>query len=371
MNQNHPERQKNLSVMIVAGGTGGHISPGIAIASSFFERGIPVSFLSIEKNRNYPGFQDASYPVDYYPAPLPGGGLRLVRFLLQFPLAVWKALRIMGKRKTSVLVLMGGYPILPAAVAGILSFRTIYLCEQNAIHGKAVRWLRPFAKATFLTFPETPERKDGIHTGNPLRQGIVETAAAAGDTAEGPAKNGAGSLNILVLGGSQGAVQLNRMVQGALDRLEDVNWVLQCGEKNLGEMEESLKDRPIEQRPHLFGFHNRIHEFYSSADILVCRSGAGVVTEGALFGLPMILVPYPYATDNHQDANATIFEKAGAAFVIRSKESDSDRLVEILQQLQKDRALLKRMGEASASLAKPHAAGVIVSHIAGEREGES
>lgn len=379
-------------ILIVAGGTGGHLSPGTALASHLNRSSVPVEFLSLYKNENYPDLKNAGYPVHFYGAPtLAGKRVLLFPFLLIR--AMFRAWPVV--RKSRALVLMGGFPCLPAGLLGLLLRKPIYLCEQNAVMGRANRLFARFAKNVFLNFPLTgrnhsPEWKV---VGNPLRASFLNLELSGTDekgrssNAGSSAKNAAKKSNqklvaaksrtgkksttsfpagkgkkILVAGGSQGAVQINKMVLDLYNRdpvtFGKFSWVLQAGLKNEAEMKALFRDA---KNLRVIGFDPEIHRFYREADLIICRSGAGVLTEAFLFGLPMILIPYPYATDSHQRENAFYAKLAGAAKVIDTRDSDCEQLRQSLLELKATD--LKSMARSSAGLAKPQASETILNAI--------
>ena len=371
-----------MRALIVAGGTGGHLSPGTALATEFFLAGEEVEFLSLEKNRNYPDLASAPFPVHYYNAP----SLQRKPSALLFPFRLIKAMYVCSSlvRKAQAVVLMGGFPCLPAGLMARLYRRPVFLCEQNAVMGRANRFFAQRATTVFLTFPLSGRNHpaDWPVLGNPVRRKFLERTGhsaallgsgsaskrKAGDAAKDLAGKGSNPgkkgkrQTILVAGGSQGARQLNEMVLDLAKRFaEDFNkydWVIQVGLANEAAMKEAFA---AYTNATVIGFDPDIHRYYAEADLLLCRSGAGVLTEAFLFGLPCILVPYPFATDGHQKENAMYAKIGGAAELIDTRQSDAEPLHEILITL--DKAKLDRMAEASKALARPEAASAIMQRI--------
>ncbi len=351
-----------MNILIVAGGTGGHISPGVALAQAVREQGAHVEFLSLEKNRKYPDLAAADFPVHFYSAPsLSRSPVELALFGFRFAAAVRKAWALMKNRQIQKVVGMGGFPMAPAILAARLLKIPYYLCEQNAVPGRATAFFARKSRRIYITFPVSkgalPDSKMQP-AGNPLRDNIGKYIK------ENKLNNGqkilkGGMLRILILGGSQGARQINLMALDAAMKIPDAQWIIQCGQANLAEMEKVLEQKKTEARStpeiRLIGFHTAMHELYGDADILVCRSGAGVLTEAACFGIPMILIPYPFASDNHQMANALVFEKSGAAAIIDTREFTPGRLIGEIEKLRSDAEKRRSMGEAALKLARPFA----------------
>ncbi|MBI41383.1 MAG: hypothetical protein CMF59_17440 [Leptospiraceae bacterium] len=360
--------------LVVAGGTGGHLSPGTALASHLQDSGLSVEFLSLKKNSGYPDLKSANYPVHFYSAPSLNAR-RILLFPFQLIGAIIHAFPVV--RKSDAVVLMGGFPCLPAGLAGLMLRKSIYLCEQNAVMGRANRFFARFARNVFLNLPLTGRNHTGDWpvVGNPLRKSFLQKTARSTKKSVAAKKkssrsaashvsgfsSGRGS-RILVAGGSQGARQLNEMVldlaRSHPDEFQKYRWVLQAGLKNEDYMRSELSGL---KNIKVIGFDPDIHRFYREADLMVCRAGAGVLTEAFLFGLPMILIPYPYATDSHQKENAMYAHLAGAGVLIDSTESRGDLLRDALQGLNAKK--LKGMARLSHSLARPDAATRIQNYL--------
>lgn len=351
----------NNRIIIVAGGTGGHISPGIAIAEAAADRGMDVVFLSIPRNRSYPEFQHpAQWRMEWYTAPALKRDVRsLLRFLPDAARAFVKALRLVHRERPLALVALGGYPSLPALLAGLALGVPLYLCEQNAVPGRVTRALASRARAVFLTFPSS-HLPDAPVTGNPVRRSLRERAKGRRSVPEEPV--------VLALGGSQGAVQLNEMLQRLWAEHAGFalgfRWILQAGrdhEAGVRRMVEGLRPG-LRRRIEVFGFDPDIFRYFERASIFVGRAGAGNITEGALFGLPMVLLPYPFAKDAHQKANARCVVEAGAGVMIDRLDTDPAELVQALKAMT-DRRRMTAMRRAAIAMARPGAAAAIVERI--------
>ncbi|MCR9143175.1 MAG: glycosyltransferase [bacterium] len=413
--------------LIIAGGTGGHIVPGLGLALEFAAAGDPVHFLSLEKNRGYADFKDAPFPVHFYGAPpIRKSPSALLAFPFRFARALWRAAALMRKHRVSCVIGMGGYSIFPGVLAARLSGVPYYLCEQNAIPGRATRLFAGGARRIFLNFPVAAAHQSGafageraLLAGNPLRPqlkaiaeenraaskkkgagsarpGKKKSAAKSGARGRGKAKDG---LTVLVLGGSQGAAQINAMVAAAIPQLASgsgnqagansnpnsktktktksnakkksrahtqtgpvARWMIQCGEKNLDQMRALLPENRFGNVT-LFGYHPGIADFYREADLLIARAGAGVVSEALVFGLPMILIPYPFAADNHQLGNAEYLRDGGVAHCISTRETDPAELIEVLRRWSADSTELMNRSSRALDLARPGAAAEIRASI--------
>lgn len=344
-----------MKILIAAGGTGGHISPGTSIAEESLRRGHTVLFVSLEKNRNYPDLLNRPYPVLLHSAPpFPSSLLslfsypfRLVSACLKVRASVLSANAVVG---------LGGYPTVPALVMALFMRRPVFLCEQNAVPGNVTRLFARIAKRVFITLPVDAFGSKARLTGNPIRTALIEESKKPHLKSD--------RRTVLVLGGSQGARQINEMVSAILSDSEpwtrEIEWLFQCGEAHLESMKERLN---LRSDVALFGFHSGIGELYRRADILVARSGAGILTEAALFGLPAILIPLPGSRDDHQLANARVFEKAGAARVIFQRDADPSALRKELMLLLEDKQALEGMRNAARALAAEDAAAKILDEI--------
>lgn len=364
-------------VLIIAGGTGGHIVPGLGLALELDARVAGRTFfLSLVKNREYADFQSQRFPIHFYDAPpIAKRPAALLRFPPRFFRAVLVARHLLRSERIGLVVGMGGYSIFPGLVAARLMGVPYCLCEQNAVPGRATRLFAGGARRVFLNFPVAPEHRRSfaseqlVFAGNPLRPALRELAQKT--RMKAASRTPKRRLNVLVLGGSQGAAQINAMVLAAIQAFARAKagaaqivgrWTIQCGEKNLSGMQAQLGEIQSAAQIELLGYHPRIADFYADADLIIARAGAGVLAEALAFGLPMILVPYPFAADNHQLANAGYLEAEGAAACIRTRGTDPQELVEILSRWHADGELESR-ALRSAGLAMPDAAQTIADSL--------
>ncbi len=318
-------------------------------------------YLTLEKNKDYPDFKNSTFPVFTYSAPRPGpGAFDLIRFPFRAALAVGQAMHVMKENNVSAVVAMGGFPCVPAVLGAAWLRLPLFLCEQNAVPGRATNFGGLFARRVFLNLPVSRGRvRGGTIVGNPVRPiAITPRPGAATPFSDFPE----GKTKVLVLGGSQGAQQLNAMSVGALAAFPDSVWVIQCGRGNKEALEAALPAE-VRDRARVVEFVEDMASLYAAADLLVCRSGAGVLSEAMVHGIPMVLVPYPFATDNHQLENARVLESGGAAVVLNTRSSESAELVTLLSGLLPDVEKRRRMGRRAKDLARPRAASEIVSHI--------
>ncbi len=342
-------------VLIMAGGTGGHVYPALAVAEELRERGAEVSWLGTRRGLEAELVPKAGYAIDWLAIQgLRGKGWR--SWLLAPPRllrALWQAMRVMHRRRPAVVLGMGGFVTGAGGVAAWLSGRPLLVHEQNALPGLTNRLLARVARRVLVAFPQAfaghPRRMD---VGNPLRR-VFLGLPAPGQRLAGRR----GRLRVLVVGGSLGAVRLNQVVPQALARFdaESRPEVLhQTGKRNLDQARQAYRQAGVEAdvRPYL----DDMVAAYQWADLVICRAGALTVAELAAVGVAAILVPFPHAVDDHQTRNAEFLSQAGAALLLPQQDLDAASLHAHLRQLAGDRARLLAMAEAARALGRPDAA---------------
>lgn len=389
---NQKTQHETRTILIVAGGTGGHISPGVALGEELATRtetGYRPVLLSLNKNQNYPDLHSKDWKTFFYNAPpLTKKPLSLVLFPYRIIRALLFSFTLIRKERVKAVIGMGGYSTFPALLAARFAGIPLFLCEQNAAPGKMTLFFASVARKIFLSLPDLDEKIQEFHrekieiTGNPIRKRMIQFAKAARNKMEKGDQEAQESddpgrdfsrleaisktrhpLKILVLGGSQGAKQLNEMVILAMHRLVDCVWQLQAGAAHIDGIQKILREASHNTSIEAFSFDSEIHKRLTHADLVVARAGAGVLTEVSAFGKPMILVPYPFAADNHQRKNAMVYVDAGAAEMIDTDEVDADSLVQKIEVIQSDPVYMRKMGESSAGLARLDASKTIVDRV--------
>ena len=339
-------------IVMMAGGTGGHVFPALAAAKELMSRGHTVSWLGSPdsfETRHVPQHQIEIDTVNI--KGLRGNGImRLLGAPLLLTQSILQALAVLRKRKPALVVGMGGFASGPGGVAAKLLGIPLVIHEQNAIAGMTNRLLSRVAKAVCEAFPETFPKSGKRHTvGNPVRADIL----SLGDPLQRYSER-KGPLQMLVIGGSLGAQALNETVPFALAKLP--------GEQRPKVGHQAGREKDVATREHyasagveawVVEFIDDMAEAYAWADLVVCRSGALTVSELAAAGVAALLVPYPHAVDDHQTANGNYLAKAGAAILIQQRDLDSDRLASELKALDREQAT--RMAVTARSLAKPDA----------------
>jgi UDP-N-acetylglucosamine--N-acetylmuramyl-(pentapeptide) pyrophosphoryl-undecaprenol N-acetylglucosamine transferase len=341
-------------ILIMAGGTGGHVYPALALARLLRRRSQPVVWLGTRK-----GLEARVIPAEHIPIEwLSVGGLRgkgwltLLAAPFRLGVALWQALQVMRRHRPLAVVGLGGFVTGPGGVAAWLTRRPLIIHEQNAVAGFTNRCLSHLADEVLEAFPDSFSRAVRATTiGNPVREDI---AAAATPQVRFAGRHGA--INVLVFGGSQGAVRLNTVVPLALAQLGGtlaVNVRHQAGARWHEAAAQNYANSGV--RAQVTAFIEDMAEAYGWADLVICRSGALTVCELAAVGVASILVPFPAAVDDHQTVNAAYLVDHGAAFLIADRDLTPQRLCVSLRQLCADRVPLLEMAIKARDLAQPRA----------------
>jgi UDP-N-acetylglucosamine--N-acetylmuramyl-(pentapeptide) pyrophosphoryl-undecaprenol N-acetylglucosamine transferase len=356
-------------LVVAGGGTGGHVFPGIAVVEAMESHG-PVDILWIGTGRPVEKKALSGHKWDYRilnTRPLRGSGIAgTIRSLAGLPLSLIRACSWLKSFKPHVVLGVGGYVSGPALLAARILRIPIALHEQNLIPGLTNRLASRLANTVFVSFKETVKYFPGnrvIFTGNPIRKNIIELL---NQQIKQPQNHKiTKSQNLLVLGGSQGARCLNRLAGSAIQLLWQSGFHLeiihQTGKLDMSHFEKFYKDANIPAK--VTPFISNIGESYSWADLVICRAGAGTLAELTTLGKPSILIPYPWATDSHQNANARELTEAGAAKYFLEEEIGAIKLAGEIQSLLEDPQKLINMGDNARKLGKPRAAAEIASTL--------
>jgi UDP-N-acetylglucosamine--N-acetylmuramyl-(pentapeptide) pyrophosphoryl-undecaprenol N-acetylglucosamine transferase len=344
-------------IMIMAGGTGGHVFPALAVARELIDRDHNVIWLGTRRgieNRLVPAAGIALEHVRV--SGLRGKGL-LTWVLAPFKLlvAVWDALRIVRKRRPSVVLGMGGFASGPGGLAAWLLRRPLVIHEQNAAAGLTNRLLAGLAREVLQAFPGSFFASVKVRTiGNPVRSELFELPAPQERI------DREGALRVLVLGGSQGALALNEAVPVAAALVaaeQSLEIWHQAGAGTLERALEGYRANGVDAR--VDAFIDDMQEAYGWADMVICRSGALTVSELAAVGLGAVLVPYPSAVDDHQTLNAQFLVDAGAAVLIPQAELTPELLAKELLVCAADRQLVLSRAVCARELAAPDATRIL------------
>lgn len=338
-------------VLIMAGGTGGHVFPGLAVAKRLRDMGVQVDWLGTEKGLESRLVPAEGIPIHYISI----GGLRGKGFkdLLTAPWrlskAIVQAMKIIRQLQPDIVLGMGGFASGPGGIASWLLGRPLVIHEQNAKPGLTNKWLACVAKKVLEGFPNTfTEQEKVIATGNPVR---TEIAAIPLPNERFQAHKK--PMHLLVVGGSLGAAAINQLVPKALAKMPAAERPLvyhQTGEKHLQDTISAYQQAGVtaDVKPFIVD----MDKAYQWADIVLCRAGALTIAELCAAGLGAILVPFPHAVDDHQTANADYMVKNGAAYLIQQAALTEDGLADLLKQLTASPEKCLEMANAAYQLRK-------------------
>jgi UDP-N-acetylglucosamine--N-acetylmuramyl-(pentapeptide) pyrophosphoryl-undecaprenol N-acetylglucosamine transferase len=345
-------RDLNRTLMIMAGGTGGHIYPGLAVAAHLSARGWTVIWLGAKA-----GMESALVPPrGYTMAWISISGVRrkgLLRFVmlpLRLVLACLQSARAIFAHRPDVVLGMGGYVSFPGGIMAALLRRPLAIHEQNSVAGLANRVLAWCAQRVLTGFPHVfPPRLKAIHTGNPVREDI---AAITVPRERYAARSG--PLKLTVIGGSLGAQALNETVPQALALLATEQRPLvrhQTGQQHYASVRETYAR--VNVTAEVSAFIDDMATCYAQSDLVICRAGASTIAELAAAGVASILVPYPHAVDDHQTGNARFLAQHGASVLIPQHELLPEKLAALISSY--TREALCAMAERARELGKPAA----------------
>ena len=337
------------SILVMAGGTGGHIFPGLAVAEYLRICGWNVSWLGNQQGMEYRLVKSCNFPFEAIEfGGLRGKGLK-AKAMLPFNLmrACIQSWKIMRRIKPSVVLGMGGYITFPGGLVTKLLKRPLVLHEANSVAGSANLALAKIAMRTLTGFPKTMAHAEWV--GNPIREEFdhIPAPALRYEERQGP-------LSILVVGGSLGAAALNEIIPAAVALIPKDSRpqiIHQAGDKHLDELQQRYADAGVNAdiRP----FIDDMPAAYAQADLVICRSGAMTVSELAACGVASCLIPFPFAIDDHQTANAQFLSDADAAILLPQQYLNPQDLALMIQNL--SRVDLKEMALRAHALAKPNA----------------
>ncbi|HEY1290218.1 MAG TPA: undecaprenyldiphospho-muramoylpentapeptide beta-N-acetylglucosaminyltransferase [Burkholderiales bacterium] len=332
----------------MAGGTGGHIFPGLAVAHEMRAAGWEVVWLGARGGMEERLVPPRGYRTAWIRAKAARGKGLVQKLLLPANLlySFWESARLIRSLKPNVVLGLGGYVAFPGGMMASLLDRPLALHEQNAVPGLANRVLSTVSDKVMVAFPQALGSAEW--TGNPVRGEIAAMAPP-----EARFQGRMGPIRILVVGGSLGAQALNEAVPKALALLPTpVSVVHQSGEKHLEALRKNYAGAGVEGE--LVAFIDDMARRYAEADLVICRAGAVTIAELSAGGMASILVPFPHAVDDHQTANARFLAEKGAAILVPQREMTAENLAALIGSL--DRAKLLDMARKARALGKPDAA---------------
>ena len=326
---------KEKVALIMAGGTGGHIFPGLAVAQALREQGWRVHWLGAPDSmeaRLVPPQGFALETIEF--GGVRGKGLKTLA-LLPFRLlkAFWQALAVVRRVQPDVLVGFGGYITFPGGMMGVLAGKKLVLHEQNSVAGAANKVLAGVADRVFAAFPGALKQAQWV--GNPLRESFLRQPDPALRFA-----GRSGPLKLLVVGGSLGAKALNDIVPRALALIPEgarPAVLHQSGAKQIEALRANYAAAGVQAE--LTPFIDDTAQAFADADVVICRAGASTVTEIAAVGAAAIYVPFPHAVDDHQTSNANFLVQSGGGWLLQQDALDAQKLAEMLQNMQRSTLL--------------------------------
>jgi UDP-N-acetylglucosamine--N-acetylmuramyl-(pentapeptide) pyrophosphoryl-undecaprenol N-acetylglucosamine transferase len=339
------------TILIMAGGTGGHIFPGLAVAAEMRAAGWDVVWMGARGGMEERLVPKHGYRAAWIRAKAARGKGLVQKLLLPANLlySFWESARHIRSLRPNVVLGLGGYVAFPGGMMASLWNRPLALHEQNAIPGLANRVLSQISDKVMSGFPQA--LKNAEWTGNPVRADIAAIASP-----ESRFAGRSGPLKVLVVGGSLGAQALNESVPRALALMTDRPQVVhQAGEKHLEALNRHYREAKVQGE--LVAFIDDMARRYAEADLVICRAGAVTIAELSAGGMPSILVPFPHAVDDHQTANAKFLSDHGAAILIQQRELSPRKIADLIGSL--DRAKLLEMARKARALGKPDAARVV------------
>ncbi|MGB5581124.1 MAG: undecaprenyldiphospho-muramoylpentapeptide beta-N-acetylglucosaminyltransferase [Woeseia sp.] len=345
-------------ILVMAGGTGGHVYPALAVANALREQSRDVVWLGTKLGIEARVVPAAGIPIEWVSVQGLRGKGRLTLLLapLKLARALWQSLRIVARHRPAAVLGMGGFVSGPGGLAAWLLRKPLIIHEQNAVSGATNRLLARLARVVLQSFPGSFSARVNARTvGNPVRADIAAVAQPALRL-----KGRNGKPRLLVLGGSQGALALNRVVPAALallPREERPEVRHQAGSRTLDIAREAYRAAAVDAR--VDEFINDMAAAYAWADLVICRAGALTVAEISAVGLPAIFIPFPAAVDDHQTANARGLVDADAAVIIQESELSAEMLAAVVAEWCANREQLVERAQAARAQARSDSLEVI------------
>ena len=338
---------KRPHLMVMAGGTGGHVFPALAVAKHLREQGTDITWLGTKRGLEATVVPANDISVEWVSVEgLRGKGLLSLLFApFKLARAMWQSACAIHRVQPDCILGMGGFVSGPGGLVARIMGRSLVVHEQNAVAGLTNKYLAKIANRVLSGFPnviDLPASTDWV--GNPVREAIRPTS-----------KSSSGKVNLLIIGGSQGAYSFNTKLPAVFAQLDGNHVAIwhQSGSGNSERVEAEYKNRSVEAK--VSEFIDDMAAAYAWADLLVCRAGAMTVAECCAAGKPALLVPYPFSAGDHQDRNAETMVKLGAGVMHLNRDIESAEFLTSLKELVGDKSNLAIMGEKAQTLHKPNA----------------
>lgn len=349
-----------LNIIVSTGGTGGHIFPAFAVADEIKKQYPKAHVLFVGSLYGKEKELCQKHGLDFYGLNvrgIKGRGLRAVSALFAMTKAIVESWQFLGEHKTNAVIGFGGYACFAMLLAAKLRGIPTMIHEQNAIAGLANKILAKFVNTICLSLPDTNKQfnpKKSVLTGNPIRQDIADVIKEKKEYTE-----------LLIMGGSLGAVAVNSIAVQLLSTLRDndIHVIHQCGEKDYPRVLEAYKSHGYSQEEidsMLFPFIDNMADVYAKADFALCRAGATSIAELTATRTPALFIPYPYAAGDHQTANAQAVVNCHGAVMIKESEVKQYPIEKILLSILQNKAELTEMAENIGKLAQKDAARKVV-----------
>lgn len=350
-----------MRIVIAGGGTGGHLFPGIAIAEEFLKRSAEAEVIFIGTKKGIEarlletlGFKLETIDVEG----LKGRGIgALVKGIYQIPKSIWQSRRILKAFAPNIVIGVGGYASGPAVIAACFMGIPTAIAEQNAVPGITNKILGKFVNKIFVTYKQAAESfasQKVIVSGNPVRAAFAETKETE--------KQKKDYWQLLVFGGSQGAETINKAMVSMLPRLQkikkSIHIIHQTGPRQANQIKHAYEKYSMKAQ--VLPFITDMVKAYKNADLIVCRAGATSLAEITAAGKAAILIPFPFAANDHQTKNAQAMAGAGAALIVHERELGEEKLFQVIDGLLKDEKKLRQVEMKSAKLGNIKAASKIV-----------
>jgi UDP-N-acetylglucosamine--N-acetylmuramyl-(pentapeptide) pyrophosphoryl-undecaprenol N-acetylglucosamine transferase len=341
MNNNKPK-----TLLVMAGGTGGHVFPGLAVADKLKQEGWQISWLGTAERMEAQLVPEHGYEIDFINVVgiRRNGIKRLLAAPFQITKSIFQARKVLRERHVDLVLGMGGFASGPGGIAAWTMGIPVILHEQNAAAGMTNRLLAYFSKKVLMGFSGAFSGEKAVLVGNPIRKALLALPEKSISDVSLP-------LKVLVVGGSLGAQVLNKIVPEAALNLEasQLSILHQTGKGNSASVLTAYAQTAMEHK--VQDFISDMANAYDWADVIICRAGALTVAEVAAVGLPAIFVPLPHAVDDHQTKNAQSLVNANAAMLIAQKDLNTNKLSESLRTLSQNRQLLIDMSKNCKSVA--------------------
>ncbi|MGX5174687.1 undecaprenyldiphospho-muramoylpentapeptide beta-N-acetylglucosaminyltransferase [Aliikangiella sp. IMCC44653] len=353
------------NVLIMAGGTGGHIFPGLAVAECLHDNGWNIAWLG-----SVGGMEEKLVKANYIQLNLisvrglRGNGLiGWIKAPIVLFKAILQAIKVIKQQRPCVVIGFGGFASGPGAIAALLLRKPVLIHEQNAIAGLTNKVIAKFAQQVFQGFPDTFNKTKKIVTvGNPVRKEIQALSVVTRQS-----KSNVSAIKVLIVGGSRGALALNQNLPKLLSELVLTGKVSVLHQVGAGRVEATkliCQQHALDSTNgyQVVEFIDDMAQAMQQADFIICRSGASTVSEVAIVGLPAIFIPFPYAVDDHQTANANWLVKNNAAFCFQESQIDSPELKQQIVKLVDSPSILDEMSVRAKQCAFNHAAAKVADY---------